>query len=194
MTAPGWRVPKPLDTVEVEAAGGARIILRRHGRVDGPRLVLSHDNGVAIDLYYPFWSRLASRFELIVYDLRSHGRNPTADLAGHSVATFTADDARIRAGIERHFGAKPAAGVFHSLSAMITLNQDPPGSGYAGLVLFDPPMYLPDGDHYGIGCSSSPGRGWKTSRRTPCSGPRRTGTGTNSAVRASSRRRCSTLW
>ncbi len=40
--------------------------------------------------------------------------------------------------------------MFHSLSALIALNQDPPGSGYAGLVLFDPPMYLPDGDHYGI--------------------------------------------
>jgi pimeloyl-ACP methyl ester carboxylesterase len=150
MTTPEWRVPEPLDTVEIEAAGGARIILRRHGDVNGPRLVLSHDNGLAIDLYYPFWSRLASRFELIVYDLRNHGRNPTADLADHSVATFTADDARIRAGIEEHFGAKPAVGVFHSLSAMIALNQDPPGRGYAGLVLFDPPMYLPDGDHYGI--------------------------------------------
>ena len=150
MTTPEWRVPKPLDTVEIEATGGARIILRRHGDVKGPRLILSHDNGLAIDLYYPFWSRLQSRFELIVYDLRSHGRNPTADLAHHNVATFTADEARIRAGIEEHFGAKPAVGVFHSLSAMVALNHDPPGRGYAGLVLFDPPMYLADGDHYGI--------------------------------------------
>lgn len=150
MTTPEWRIPDPLNTIKIEATGGAQIIVRRYGNVDGPRLVLSHDNGLAIDLYYPFWSRLAPRFELIVYDLRSHGWNPTGDLAHHNVAAFTSDDERIRAGIERHFGAKPAVGVFHSLSAIVTLNQDPPGRGYAGLVLFDPPMYLADGSPYGI--------------------------------------------
>ena len=81
MTSYMWNVPEPLDTAEVEVTCGARIILRRHGNSDGPRLVLSHANGLAADLYYPFWRLLASRFDLILYDLRSHGWNPRSGAA-----------------------------------------------------------------------------------------------------------------
>ncbi|MYG75701.1 MAG: hypothetical protein F4198_08970, partial [Acidobacteria bacterium] len=56
-----WQVPDPRAIGEVEAPDGTRIVLRRHGNADGPRLVLSHGNGLAADLYYPFWSLLEDR-------------------------------------------------------------------------------------------------------------------------------------
>ena len=34
---------------------GGVVTLRRHGNPNGPRLVLSHGNGLAVGLYYPFW-------------------------------------------------------------------------------------------------------------------------------------------
>ena len=141
-----WNVPEPLDTAEVEVTCGARIILRRHGNSDGPRLVLSHANGLAAELYYPFWRLLASRFDLILYDLRSHGWNPRSELRHQNIATFAADQELVRRGVERHFGAKPAVGVFHLVSALAALNQESPGQGFEALVLFDPPLYPPNGD------------------------------------------------
>ncbi len=48
---------------------GTVITLRRHGNPAGPRMVLSHGNGLAADLYYPFWSLLADRFDIVVHDL-----------------------------------------------------------------------------------------------------------------------------
>ena len=65
-----WEIPEPISTHEVRMDDGAVITLRRHGNPVGPRLVLSHGNGLAIDLYYPFWSLLTGEFDLIVYDLR----------------------------------------------------------------------------------------------------------------------------
>ena len=84
-----WNVPKPLSTVDVPVDDDTVITLRRHGNPDGPRLVLSHGNGLAIDLYYPFWSLLADEFDLVVYDLqkswlehRKHNRKPQYPYAG----------------------------------------------------------------------------------------------------------------
>lgn len=143
-----WNVPQPRHTIGIEVTGGARIIVRRHGNPEGPRLILSHGNGLAADLYYPFWSLLLGRFDLMLYDLRSHGWNPLARLRHHNIATFAADQERVRRGIEFHFGTKPAIGVFHSISTLAALHHDPPGQGYAALVLLDPPLYPPDGDPY----------------------------------------------
>ena len=143
-----WNVPEPLETAEIEATAGARIILRRHGNPAGPRLVISHANGLATDLYYPFWRLLGARFDLILYDLRSHGWNPRSALRHQNIAVFAADLERVRLGIERAFGAKPAIGVFHLVSALAALHQEPPGHGFEALVLFDPPLYPPNGDPY----------------------------------------------
>ncbi|WP_419948011.1 alpha/beta fold hydrolase [Candidatus Palauibacter sp.] len=143
-----WNLPEPLETAEVEATAGARIILRRHGNPAGPRLVLSHANGLATDLYYPFWRLLGAHFDLILYDLRSHGWNPRSQLRHQNIAVFAADHELVRRGIENAFGAKPAVGVFHLVSALAALHQDPPGHGFEALVLFDPPLYPPSGDPY----------------------------------------------
>ena len=145
-----WRVPDPHSAAEVEARDGSRFVLRRHGNPDGPRLVLSHGNGLAIDLYYPFWSLLCDRFDLVVYDFRNHGWNERGDLRHHSIATFVQDNEVIDRGIDRIFGGKPRVGVFHSMSATTALACDRPGSGFAGLVLFDPPVYAPNADLFGV--------------------------------------------
>ena len=143
-----WEVPAPLTAAPIQVTDGASIILRRYGNPRGPRLVLSHDNGLASDLYYPFWSRLMPDFDLIIYDLRSHGWNGRAALHNHNIATFVADNEFVRRNIDAHFGPKPAVGVFHSLSAVVALNERGLGEGWAGLVLFNPPLYPPSGDPY----------------------------------------------
>ena len=55
---PVWEIPEPRSVCEVRLDADTVTTLRRHGNPDAPRLVLSHGNGLAIDLYYPFWSCL----------------------------------------------------------------------------------------------------------------------------------------
>ena len=71
-----WSVPEPHAVAEVRMGDGTRIFLRRHGNANGPRLVISHGNGFAADAYYPFWSLLTDRFDVVLHDLRNHGWNP----------------------------------------------------------------------------------------------------------------------
>ena len=72
------------------------------------------------------------------------------DIRTHNIATFVSDNEYIARGIDRHFGEKPKTGVFHSLSAVTVLNHEPPGEGFAALVLFDPPIYPPSGDPFEV--------------------------------------------
>ena len=72
-----WTLPSPAATAEVRTADGLSITIRRHGNPRGPRIVMNNGNGLAADLYFPFWSLLADRFDLVLYDLRSHGEYPT---------------------------------------------------------------------------------------------------------------------
>ena len=146
MTSPSevvWELPEPLSTVEVAIQGDAVITLRRHGNPDGPRLVLSHGNGLAIDLYYPFWSLLLDDFDLVVYDLRHHGWNTTGTLSEHTLPTFVQDFDRIIEVIEQHYGKKSQVGIFHSISALVSLLSPSRCAGFEALVLFDPPMCKP---------------------------------------------------
>ena len=132
-----WEVPEPLAIIEVRMDDGAPIILRRHGNPQGTRLVLSHANGLSADAYYPFWSLLTDRFDLILYDFRNHGWNPVGDLSAHDIATFVRDNARIVQAIDRHFGEQPKIGVFHSMSAQVAVLQAARTGGFSALVLFD---------------------------------------------------------
>ena len=119
---------------------GAVVVLRRHGNPAGPRLVLSHGNGLAIDLYYPFWSLLAADFDLVVHDLRNHGWNKVGALENHRFDAFSRDHDRIFAAVGRLYGEKPAAAVFHSISALAGLHLPSRGSRYSAMVLFTPPL------------------------------------------------------
>ena len=147
-----WEVPQPVSTCQVGLDDGTVTVVRRYGNVDGRRLILSHGNGMAIDLYYPFWSLLVDEFDLVLYDIRNHGWNRLGPISQHNVPMFIADLHRILAAIDQRFGAKPRIGVFHSLSALIALlslssvvterfsNEEP---SFSHLVLYDPPLFVP---------------------------------------------------
>ena len=138
-----WEIPDPTSTHDVPLGDGTVVTLRRHGNPDGPRLVLSHGNGLAVDLYYPFWSRLTNDFDLVVYDLRNHGWNAVTSLQEHNIPTLVRDHDLILDAIDTHYGNKPKVGVFHSVSALIALLSPARGSGWSALVLFDPPLCKP---------------------------------------------------
>ena len=138
-----WEVPQPLSTLDVPVDRDTVITLRRHGNPEGQRLVLSHGNGLAIDLYYPFWSLLTDDFDLIIYDLRNHGWNTAGTLENHNLPTLVRDHDRVLEAIDHHYGQKPKIGVFHSISALATLLSPGNGSAYSALVLFDPPICKP---------------------------------------------------
>ncbi len=133
-----WKVPEPSAVVEAHADDGTPIILRRHGNRDGPRLVLSHGNGFAADAYYPFWSLLADRFDLILWDQRSHGWNPVSELDLQTVPAMVQDHGCVAEAVDRHFGCKPKVGVFHSMSALTAALYAAGGEGFSAMVLFDP--------------------------------------------------------
>ena len=101
-----WVLPEPLATAEIAVTDGATSVIRQHGNPDGPRLVLCHGNGLATDLYYPFWSALVDRFDIVLYDLRNHGWSSLSDIQTHNIATFVSDNERIFQCIDRHFGEK----------------------------------------------------------------------------------------
>ena len=135
-----WEIPEPLSTSDVRVDDDTVITLRRHGNPAGPRLVLSHGNGLAIDLYYPFWSLLLDDFDLVIYDLRNHGWNAVSSREKHNVPTFVSDHDRILEAIDRDYGKKPKIGVFHSVAALTTLMSPTKGRGFSAYVLFDPPL------------------------------------------------------
>ncbi len=135
-----WKVPEPHTVHAVHMQDGTIIFLRRHGNPDGPRIVLSHGNGLAIDLYYPFWSLLVDDFDLIVYDLRNHGWNPVGAQVDHHLPAFVDDQQRVLEAIDIEFGVKPKIGIFHSISALTTLLSAARGGEFAACILFDPPV------------------------------------------------------
>lgn len=137
-------VPEPHATAEVSLGSGERTILRRHGNPDGPRILLSHGNGMAADFYYPFWSLFLDDFEVVVYDCRNHGWNRVGDPANHNPRVFAEDlDTAVLPGVQNAFGEKPTVGCFHSLSALVSLLVPSRGAVFRGLLLFDPPICAP---------------------------------------------------
>ena len=91
-------------------------------------------------MYYPFWSLLVDEFDLVVYDLRNHGKNPVGDIADHNIPNMVADHDRVLEAVAANFGEKPAIGLYHSVSALIALLSPALGANYQALVLIDPPI------------------------------------------------------
>lgn len=139
-----WEIPEPLSVKEVVMDDGTVIVLRHHGNPSGPRLVVSHGNGLAIDLYYPFWSQFTEDCEVFVYDLRNHGWNSVGSQKHHHLLSFVNDLDCILAAIDDNFGKKPRIGIFHSVSALSSLLSPNYGSEFAARVLFDPPVCKPN--------------------------------------------------
>lgn len=124
---------------------GATIRIRRHGNPDGPRVVLSHGNGCAIDGYFPFWGLLLDSCDVVVFDFRNSGWNPPHPGA-HGYDRFIADLDTVFDAIDAEFGRKRQVGVFHSMSARTNLKYALDGARRLdGLVVVDPPMVPPPG-------------------------------------------------
>ena len=139
-------VPQADDVVDLAMRDGAIVRLRRHGTRGAVRFAISHGNGLAINTYAPFWLPLIEKFEIIVFDIRNHGENPLHQPALHSWDSFTEDFEQIFHGIQQHFGMAPTIGVFHSLSAIVALNQTMTyGPRWDALALFDPPIFPREG-------------------------------------------------
>ena len=142
----GIEIPAPVRAADAIMEDGAIIRVRQHGNPNGPRLALSHGNGLAIDGYLPFWEPLRDRYDLILFDFRNHGQNSVSLFEHHNWPCFIDDLERIFHFVQETFGPKRTAGVFHSLSAvssvMHTLRA---GKRWDPLVLFDPPFYPRDG-------------------------------------------------
>jgi len=125
---------------------GAVIRVRQHGNPKGPRIAVCHGNGLASDAYYPFWRLLEARYELIVFDVRNHGRNPLHGANGHNWENFTIDQREIYTGIAAVLGEKPTLAAFHSLSAIASLQLAVDGEApWSAMLLFDPPINPPVG-------------------------------------------------
>ena len=140
-----WVIPAASAVAEVRTDDGASIRIRRHGNAKGPRVLLTHGNGLAADLYYPFWSLLAERFDLFIYDLRSHGWNRVGDLSSQNFPTLVRDNGEVLRTIAERFGEKPTIGVYHSVSALVALYDElREGAGFSALMLFDLPICAPD--------------------------------------------------
>ncbi len=135
-------VPEPDQVAAISMSDGATVVLRRYGVPDGPRLVLSHGNGLAIDAYLPFWQLLCAQYDLILFDVRNHGQNPLHTLTGHTWDRIGQDMDEIQDGIHKLFGDRPLTGVFHSLSCVAAVRQVlAGGTPWQRLILFDPPFY-----------------------------------------------------
>ena len=139
MAGKRWVLPEPLAIHQANMSDGTAISIRRHGNPDGIRIVLSHANGLAADTYYPFWSLLLNRFDIVVFDFRNHGWNAVGPIAAHSIETFVSDMTQTAQEIAHRFGRKTTYGVFHSVSALTAVLEACSGeSSFDGLVLFDP--------------------------------------------------------
>ena len=160
-----WELPDPISVHEVKVEAETRLFLRQHGNPDGTRLVMSHGNGLAIDLYYPFWSLLTDDFDLIIYDLRNHGWNDIGALENHNIPSLVSDHDLILDAIDINYGEKPQTGVFHSVSALVSLLSPMRGRRLSSLVLFDPPLCKPGRGYQAFEMAAARAAGLARSRK-----------------------------
>jgi pimeloyl-ACP methyl ester carboxylesterase len=140
------RLPAPRDTFGLAMDDGAVISVRCHGPAGATRLYLSHGNGFAIDGYAVFWRPLSARFEVVVFDMRNHGRNPPAGADGHTYPQMARDLGRVVDGVEGRLGKGTRVGVVHSMSGRAAMKQATElGWIWDALVLYDPPNVPPKG-------------------------------------------------
>src|SRR3954471_20931251 len=97
-------IPAPAETFEVGLSDGARILMRRHGKPDGVRLLVPHGNGFAADAYYPYWRQLLARFDVLVFDFRNHGQNVPVTPSNHHYAQLARDLERVTAEVRTRLG------------------------------------------------------------------------------------------
>jgi pimeloyl-ACP methyl ester carboxylesterase len=135
---------------EVQSDDGAVFKIRRAGNPDGVRLFMSHGNGFAIDGYRVFWEPLLTDFDVILFDMRNHGRNDAVGADRHTYFQMARDLGVLFREITARLGKKKSVGVFHSMSARAAMKHAIQMEWiWDALVLFDPPNVPPPGHaHY----------------------------------------------
>lgn len=142
-----FQLPTPHTSFDVALDDGAKIRVRRHGNAGGARLLLAHGNGFAADAYFPYWQHLLPHFDLVVFDFRNHGQNVPAMPAHHTYEQLVRDLECVLQQVRSRLGAKPTAGIFHSMSGRTAMKHAVEvGWRWDALILFDPPN-VPPPDH-----------------------------------------------
>ena len=142
-----FELPAPTTILDVALDDGAAIRVRRHGKPDGVRLLLSHGNGFATDAYFPYWRQFLAQFDLMVFDFRNHGQNVPVVPPHHTYEQLTQDLERVIQAIKAEFGDRPTAGIFHSMSGRTAMKHALEIAWrWEALVLVDPPN-MPPPDH-----------------------------------------------
>lgn len=132
------------ETFSLPLSDGAQIVGRRVGNPTGVRLLITHGNGFAIDGYKVFFEPLLADFDVILFDMRNHGRSPVGRRSAHHYDRLALDVGEIREGIVSRFGKKTTVGVFHSFSARAAMKHAvEQGWVWDALILFDPPSVPP---------------------------------------------------
>ncbi len=128
------------QTITARGLDGAELALQFHGAPGRPRLILSHGNGFAMDGYRSFWSALLQDFELVLFDLRNHGRSGATAIGAHTIAAMADDHICVAAACRDAFGPRATFGVFHSVSAIAATLAGARSALWDGVVLVDPPL------------------------------------------------------
>lgn len=124
---------------------GAQLVGRRMGNPSGVRMLITHGNGFAIDGYRVFYEPLLADYDVVLIDMRNHGRSPVSRRSAHHYQRLALDVGEIREGIGRTFGEKTTVGVFHSFSARAAMKHAvEEGWVWDALILFDPPSVPPE--------------------------------------------------
>ncbi|MEQ9487950.1 MAG: alpha/beta hydrolase [Alphaproteobacteria bacterium] len=135
---------KVISEEYITTTDGAEIVLRRYGNPKGPRLIVSHGNGLAVDAFHEMWGDLAQDYEVVPLDIRNHGRNPLHYIKNHTQEMMVEDLRTILRTLESRFGAAPTSGLFHSISGVIALRLAVSQAyRFASLVLLEPPLQPP---------------------------------------------------
>src|SRR5215471_20466304 len=128
----------PERVFEIVLQDGSTVCVCAYG--SGPRLIMSHGNGLAIEAYRPFWSLLLDRYQVVTFDFRHHGLSSPYRRPMRNWPTFIQDFEQILAGIVRELGSAASVGVFHSLSALTALlHAADRDANWSGLLAFEPP-------------------------------------------------------
>lgn len=129
---------------------GVSVQCRRIGNPSGVRLAITHGNGFAVDGYRVFWEPLLADFDVVLFDMRNHGRNAPSGADGHNYLQLARDIGTIRLGIDAELGRKKTVGVCHSMSSRAAMKHAVEMEWvWDALVLFDPPNVPPRGhEHY----------------------------------------------
>ncbi|MGH8759398.1 MAG: alpha/beta fold hydrolase [Burkholderiales bacterium] len=110
------------------------------------RMVVSHGNGLATFGYRVFWEALRANFEIVTFDVRSHGLSEAGPSENHHWPQFVTDLESLWDTLKLRLGERHTVGVFHSLSAVTSLlHLHRYGARWDALALFDPPLPVPAG-------------------------------------------------